>query len=497
MTIHFIGETLAPADNTAQAGPTVTLSTSTGALASAQVGDLIVVDLVYRANGGSEDLLVNGAGGQAWSWWRIASNTNIVSRRFWCRFNGAWLGALTFSHYTDQDASQAPTGALPISAYAVVFRPTNSGKYWVPRLGPLVGTFAAGGSPFTKTITGVTTVSAYGSQSYVVVAGWYTPDANTWGALAGTNWTKAGLSDQQRNASGSFTSATLAYQIQEAAAATNDVSQDQLTLGGDAGATCITAFVEIDLPSAGTSATLALGDTAIGGDNSSAANVAATITAVPSGDSVIGGCHFETAAGAYLTTVSDNQSNAYIPLLYAHHQFLEQGVVLFYRPNITNAPTTVTASFNVAEIARGIALHTVDGGIEWDVGAGYYWDALDGGSPEPLTTTPAILPRAYGEYLFGFICNSNAPRDTGWFAATGGWTLREEKGSIGSSINAAASFDQLQATRASVALTVTADLGDNHVMMMGAFLPAAVAVADFVGARSSSLKAQPMIRGPF
>jgi hypothetical protein len=125
----------------------------------------------------------------------------------------------------------------------IVFRATDTAKVFGVDTAEDTSAFSAA---TTQTIPGRTPANA----SNVSIAAWVTADDNTWGSLSGTNWSKTGLSAQYRNTSGQDMSSTYAYQIQTSAAATNDVSQDQLTLGGDAGVYSIVTFYEFDPPTA-------------------------------------------------------------------------------------------------------------------------------------------------------------------------------------------------------------------------------------------------------
>jgi hypothetical protein len=70
-------------------------------------------------------------------------------------------------------------------------------------------------------------------------------DDNTWGTLSGSGWSVAGSAQYPQHL-GSQTSITAAYNVVTSPGTTNNVSQNQATLGGDAGITCILAFYERD-----------------------------------------------------------------------------------------------------------------------------------------------------------------------------------------------------------------------------------------------------------
>jgi hypothetical protein len=123
-----------------------------------------------------------------------------------------------------------------------VFRPSNTSSLWQVDVAQVSGNFAAPPAPRTVTIPGITTIT----DGALVFAAWATADDNTWGSLT-AGWSTPG-SAQYRNTSGSDQSQTHAYKGIPTAAgmpiagASGDVSKNQATLGGDAGARLIIAF---------------------------------------------------------------------------------------------------------------------------------------------------------------------------------------------------------------------------------------------------------------
>lgn len=195
-------------------------------------GDMVLVMILAKTAGINETLDVATTGGQ--SWYTLAWDTQgaISWALLACRFNGTWAANPTF-----QDGQGQTT---PLTAKMDVFRPTSGAKIMDIDWSPVAGSFAAGTTPFTKTITGITTRNA----GAAAVAYWMSQDDNTWGSLT-AGWSNAG-GTQIRNASGTQTSVSTAYQVFATAQATGNVSQNQATLGGDAGATCILSIYEHD-----------------------------------------------------------------------------------------------------------------------------------------------------------------------------------------------------------------------------------------------------------
>jgi hypothetical protein len=236
----FFGVSTQPADAGSLIEPQTALAlTPPGSMLT---GDLVVVQM-YNENGSAGDgMQINATGGQTWT----SDTTNgsysfsaVVAghRIYWCRFDGTWTTDPTFDF-------PAKAGNRGVGMQMLVFRPDSTSKVWSVDVSPAWATFVAPSSPFTVTITGISP-----SQSDTVsLASWTSDDNNTWGNLTGTGWSKTGLAAQYRNTGGSDLASTYAYKLQGSPAATGNVSQDQLTLGGDAGATFIMALYATTAP---------------------------------------------------------------------------------------------------------------------------------------------------------------------------------------------------------------------------------------------------------
>lgn len=219
----FFGQTSVPLDGAATTNATTTITLTPPA--SMLAGDLVVVYLQQR---GTATFTVGVTGGQTWtSVGRNIGTTNVAFDSFWATFNGTWAANPRFDF----------SAGTCTSAVMIVFRPNDSANVWATE--QIATTNAAAAA--TITVTGVTPANA----PNVTVASWMTADDNTWGTLTGTNWTKTGLSAQYRNTSGTDQSSTYAYQLQNTAAATNNVAQTQLTLGNDATAWRRITFYEV------------------------------------------------------------------------------------------------------------------------------------------------------------------------------------------------------------------------------------------------------------
>lgn len=229
MAITLFGVATNPADSANALGPTIDITP----VASMLDGDLVVVSVRYRAS--TATLTVAEAGGQSWSQVGAQYNaTNIRAALFWCRFNGTWSANPSFT---------VTTGALNIDAQMLVFRPTSAAYTWTLESGPNAATYTAPLTPFTVTRAGRDTTAA----STVTIAAFHSVDDNSWGALAGSGWSKTGLGAQYRNVGPTTApdnSSSFAYNIQTSPATLPSVLQDQTALGGDAGSTSLTTFAE-------------------------------------------------------------------------------------------------------------------------------------------------------------------------------------------------------------------------------------------------------------
>jgi hypothetical protein len=189
-----------------------------------QAGDLVLMIAQRRASSGT--LAISNAGGQSWTSETQQNQTNCRIRLFWCRFNGTWSA----------NPSVSFGGAATHTVVMHVFRPSNTSSVWEVDVAQVSGNYAAPGGAHTVTIPGITTIT----DGALVFATWASSDNNTWGSLTG-GWTTPG-SAQYRNRSGSDQSQTHAYSVMAIAGASGNVSKNQATLGGDAGARLIIAF---------------------------------------------------------------------------------------------------------------------------------------------------------------------------------------------------------------------------------------------------------------
>jgi len=203
---------------------------------SMQAGDLVIVRLYNESGSAGDGLQINGTGGQSWTSDTTSgsysySGSAAGHRLYWCTFNGTWSADPTFDF-------PAKSGTRGCGMQMLVFRPDSSTKVWYLDTAPSWAGFSAPTTPFTVTVTGITPANT----DTVTLAGWCSDDDNTWGSLSGTGWSQTGLGAQYRNQGGSDLSTAYAYNLKGAPSATNNVSLNQATLGGDAGSTFIVAW---------------------------------------------------------------------------------------------------------------------------------------------------------------------------------------------------------------------------------------------------------------
>lgn len=489
----FIGVTAVPTDSgtAANAGPTVTIDKDAGALSSAQAGDLIVVVAQYRGLADfstNAQVLPNEYGGQNWNIERGHTGNNHHCRIFWCRFNGTWTADPSFSHYV----VGAVSGTLALTAVAMVFRPDSSSDHWVVCNGVLRSTFTAGSSPFTKSAAGWTPRK----DDTVSLAIFSTADDNTWDSLSGTNWTQSGLSSQYRNTTGSDQSIAIAYQLQGTAAATNDVSLNQATLGGDAGGIQRVSFAAITMPEGTNVTTVASVQSdrtfdASGGSTS----VAVLGSAVTNGNAVIVNWNHETVSGAEVVSILDDQSNEYIQLGRYNDMIFEQTKLIAWRPNITNGPTTITATLSASEVFRHIYAREVAGLGAFDGAVGYVSlcpDAFSAWNP----ATPSRTPSVDGCFLSAQVFMDGGASTHDCVDDADGWTLGFG-GIDGSPDEPNAEHYQIQGTAAAedYDIDVPSSVGATGVVMgWAAFRPAVAAAATSLPPIPSLLQRVPALR---
>jgi len=221
MKITYFASASTPADGgTNTTNPTVVIPPL-----NMQVGDLVL--MIAQSRDSTAALAISNNGGQSWTSETQQNQTNCRIRLFWCRFNGTWSA--------NPSVSFGNTNNHIVVMH--VFRPSNTSSVWAEDVAQVSANYAAPGGAHTVTIPGITTIT----DGALVFAAWASSDNNTWGSLT-AGWSTPG-SAYYRNASNA--SQTHAYKVMATAGASGNVSQNQATLGGDAGARLIIAFKAI------------------------------------------------------------------------------------------------------------------------------------------------------------------------------------------------------------------------------------------------------------
>lgn len=195
-------------------------------------GDLIEFTVARR---GTLDITMSGTGGQSWTAGTLRQTGSHSVKKFWCRFNGTWVGNVTIATLA--------TANLSVQGTMIAIIPTTGTNTWAIDVAETFATFnAPSGTPFGVSITGRTTLAA----STITIATYSSLDKNTWALEAGS-WANAGNAQyRQVDSSGASRNLSLshAYLVRTSAGATGNVTNDQVTLGGDAGLKLITTYKE-------------------------------------------------------------------------------------------------------------------------------------------------------------------------------------------------------------------------------------------------------------
>lgn len=332
MAFTFITVNSTPADNGSNSLDNINISTGSGA--NVNTGDLIIIYATKRNATGTISLS-SFPGTLNSETVHVSSTATLTGRLFWGKYDGSAgssvsnlsVGQLSFSATTNN------------TAVILVFRPTTSNKT-ISKDGNGTNTLSSFSAAATITNNGVTPANA----SNLSLAIWSTDDDNTWGSLSGTNWVQTSLGAQYRNTAGSDTSMAFAYQIQTSAAATNNVSLTEATLGNDPGIKGMFTFYE-----SAAAYTLTV-------DAGSYSNTGNSI-------SLLRGLKVITTAGSYSTTGNTSTlSKGYKVITSAGSYATSGNSITQVRTYIlSNSAGTYSTTGNSATLARGLLLTTSAG----------------------------------------------------------------------------------------------------------------------------------------
>src|SRR3990172_4257753 len=143
MAIIYYNSSSIPADNGANTSDPTVITPPSGM----QTGDLVIMQGRARATSGT--LAISEAGGQTWNSTIQRNQSNCRTRVFWCIFNGTWSA----------NPSIAFGSATCNTVVMHIFRPSATNFIWQLDTTESGGIYAAPATPFTVTITGITTQS--------------------------------------------------------------------------------------------------------------------------------------------------------------------------------------------------------------------------------------------------------------------------------------------------------------------------------------------------
>jgi|TARA_R110002020_G_scaffold244311_2_gene457973 hypothetical protein len=242
ITPLFFGVATNPSDEGSVTEPQTGLALTPPS--SMAANDLVVVFQTAQGGANNDGKAINNDGGQVWTTDNEAGSYSYVGspqsvKIYWCIFNGTWDANPSWDFPN-------VTGTQAASLQMLVFRPhpppLTDNPLWGLDQPNSWATYSDPDSPYTVSITGRTPSRDHN----ISIAYWTSDDDNTWGSLSGTNWEQTGLSSQYRNSGGTNHSVSFAYQLQDGAAGTNNVAQNQATAGPDQGATGILTFYSYD-----------------------------------------------------------------------------------------------------------------------------------------------------------------------------------------------------------------------------------------------------------
>jgi len=221
----YFGSVGVPTDNGTSAASPVAFANPP--IASMAAGDLVVV-YAYCRNA-SATIAVSNAGGQSWtSETAHQSSTAVLTGQvFWCRYNGTWSAAPSFSF-----SSTTNTNVV-----MHVFRPVTSTNQW--SLDPGANTLNINIPRSFAAAATISSPSAATSTTFDNTVNLYfvsTDDDNTWGTPTGSGWTQVtSPSSQFRNTSGNDISSSYMYLFLSTAGSVARPSLTEATNGNDPG----------------------------------------------------------------------------------------------------------------------------------------------------------------------------------------------------------------------------------------------------------------------
>lgn len=161
---------------------------------------------------------------------------------------------------------------------------------------------------------------------------------------------------------------------------------------------------------------------AVSPDNGSATGTSLALSfgaAVTSGDHVIGSLTYSQTGGTdNLTSITDDKGNTYTVVSKILDAGNSQYFLLFYRENITNAPTTITANFSPTTAWRRMTLSEFSGLQSSSSTDGSTTKTTTGNTGTDAQSSGNITTTANGDLIYGAFVDANGTGDP-WSAGTG------------------------------------------------------------------------------
>jgi len=223
--IAYYGFASTPADD----GTNSTDPTAVTPPESMTAGMLAILVAMERATDGGGSLAISNSGGQTWTSLGTVGATNIGVRAWMCEFNGTWSA----------NPSVDFAGTTHNSVYLIVFSPSDAAKTWAVDVSLAERDFASPSSPYNVSLAEITTLV----NNALVLAGWFTPDDDTW-ALQTSGWANPTGVAQIRNNAGQDGSASFAFKVQATAGGTGAVVNQEGDVAPDAGTGFLISFKE-------------------------------------------------------------------------------------------------------------------------------------------------------------------------------------------------------------------------------------------------------------
>lgn len=195
------------------------------------------------------------------------------------------------------------------------------------------------------------------------------------------------------------------------------------------------------------------------------------LTAIASGNTVVVEVGWSSTAGDTVTGITDNQGNTYTLSDLARETSVGYSYQTAYRANITNAPTTITATLSASRTFAAITIQEYSGFLGSSPLDGHAMQAQQNpGTGANAISSGNATPTTNGCLIFGATVNVNGTAAVGYGT---GYTGRDNFS------NTFESEDKTQAAAAATAATFTAgnagDGGNSWITGLLAFKAATLA----------------------